>query len=125
MKKLLVTVLFIAISSTNLLAEKVLYTCDSAKSELYDLIKLSSNKGYKNDSLSLKIILKNKKVYINSGSSESELIYLEGRNSQFLEKVSGGHYVLYTIHTASKIMTIQKSYDLAGPIMVNMTLQCR
>ena len=106
-------------------ADEILYSCSQAKSELFDLEKESSN-GYKKGSMTIDIIFKNKKVYVKSNSSESELIFLGNASSpQFLEKVSSGHTVLYSVHERSKIMTIQKSYNMMGPIMVNSYLQCK
>ncbi len=108
-------------------ANEILYSCSQAKSELFDLVKETS-KGYKKGSMTIEIIYKNDndKVYVKSNSSESELIFIGSvEKPQFLEKVASGHAVLYTVHKRSKIMTIQKSYDMMGPIMVNSYLQCK
>lgn len=107
-------------------ANEILYSCRQAKSELLDLNKESSN-GYKKGSMVIDLISKNKKVYVKNNTGDVELIYLgNSANPQFLEKVSSGHFVLYTIHEKAKIMTIQKSYDMIGhPIMVNSYLYCK
>ena len=106
-------------------ANEILYSCSQAKSELFDLVKETSN-GYKKGSMTIDIIYKNDKVYVKSNSNESELIFIGSvAKPQFLEKVASGHAVLYTVHKRSKIMTIQKSYDMMGPIMVNSYLQCK
>ena len=55
------------------MADKILYSCSQAKSELYDLTKESSN-GYNKGSMTIDIILKGSKYYANSNSSESELV---------------------------------------------------
>jgi hypothetical protein len=105
----------------NLHAKKeILYSCNEAKSELYDLVKETGNQ-YTKDSLSLTLYEENNKYYVKS-TSTSEIIYIGG--NQFIEKVSSGHSVLYTIHKDHSLLTIQKSYDLAGPIMVNIYLHC-
>ena len=107
-------------------ADEILYSCSQAKSELFDLEKESSN-GYKKGSMTIDIIFKNKKVYVKSNSSESELIsFWYVWKLMFLEKVASGHVVLYSVHEKSKIMTVQKSYSMLGhPIMVNSYLKCR
>jgi len=107
-------------------ANEVLYSCSQAKTELFDLQKESSN-GYKKGSMTIDIILRDKKIYVKSNSSESELIYLgKSLNPQFIEEVSSGHVVLYTMHEKAKVMTIQKSYSMVGhPIMVNTYLRCK
>ena len=113
------------ILSSIISADEILYSCSQAKTELFDLAKESSN-GYKKDSMTIDIIIRGKKVYIKGNFGESELEYLgNASHPQFLEKVSSGHFVLYTMHKKSKIMTIQKSYDMMGPIMVNSYLHCR
>lgn len=104
--------------------DKILATCSNTKAELLDL-KKKTTKGYTKDSMTMDIVIKGKKVFAKSNTSESELIYLGGNNPQFLEKVASGHIVLYTYFEKEKILTIQKSYDLFGPIMVNMYLKCK
>ena len=123
MKRLILSI-FILSGSIN--ADEILYSCSQAKSELFDLEKESSN-GYKKDSMTIDIVLRGKKVYVKSNSGESELIYLgKALNPQFIEEVSSGHSVLYTMHEKVKIMTIQKSYSMIGhPIMVNTYLHCK
>ena len=123
MKRLIIS-LFVLSGLVN--AAEILYSCSQAKSELLDLKKESSN-GYKNGSMIVDIITKNKKVYVKNKTGDVELVYLgNASHPQFLEKVASGHYVLYTIHEKSKIMTIQKSYNMLGhPIMVNSYLKCK
>ncbi|WP_415406989.1 hypothetical protein ACLHDG_00220 [Sulfurovum sp. CS9] len=122
--KILILSFFILSGITN--ADEILYSCSQAKTELFDLEKESSD-GYKKGSMTIDIIIKDKKVYVKSNTSESELLYLGNTSSpQFLEKVSSGHFVLYSVHEKSKVMTIQKSYSMIGhPIMVNSYLRCR
>lgn len=121
MKKLLFISILIV---SNIYAEtsKVIASCANTKSELVDLKKIDT-KGFKDDSLSVDIILRDKKAYLISNSSSTELFFIGG--NQFLEKVAAGHSVLYTYFENKKILTIQKSYDLFGPIMVNMILKCK
>lgn len=105
-------------------SEKILASCYNAKSELMDIGK-ETTKGYEKDSLKINLIIRGEKVYIGSNTGESELIYLGGKNPQFLEEVQSGHNVLYTYYPNSKLLTMQKSYDFFGPIMVNVYLKCK
>ena len=74
----------------------------------------------------LSSIINADEILFSCSQAKSELIYLGNTsNPQFLEKVSSGHFALYTMHEKSKIMTMQKSYDMMGPIMVNSYLQCK
>jgi len=105
-------------------ADKILISCSNAKTELYDLVKKTST-GYSKGPMTIDLIIKGNKVFVKSNTGESELIYLGGKNPQFLEKVPSGHYVFYTYFKKQKILTIQKSYDLFGPIMVATYLACK
>jgi hypothetical protein len=103
-------------------ADKVLTSCFNAKVELYDLATKSS-KGYQKDSMTIDIIERSDKYFVKSNTSESELIYIGG--NQFIEEVSSGHSVLYTYFQNRNILTIQKSYEMFGPIMLNTYLECK
>lgn len=105
-------------------SDKILASCYDTKSELVDIGKQTS-KGYESDSLKFDIIIKGEKVFVSSNLGNTELIYLGGNNPQFLEKVQSGHHVLYTYYPNSKLLTMQKSYDFLGPIMVNAYLKCK
>ena len=104
--------------------DKVVASCNDAKSELIDLGK-NETKGYKKDSMKIDIIMRDKKVFVKSNSGESELIYIGGKNEQFIEEIASGHKALYTLFKKQKLLTIQKSYDFFGPIMVNTYLKCK
>jgi len=121
LKFILISLLIVSISFGS---DKVLASCSNAKTELLDLSK-ETTAGYTKDSMTINLIIRGEKTYVQSKIAESELIYLGGTNSQFLEKVVSGHNVLYTYFEKSKILTVQKSYDLFGAIMVNTYLECK
>ncbi|MBL0686568.1 MAG: hypothetical protein JJV94_01915 [Sulfurospirillum sp.] len=112
----------IILASMSFGADEILASCSNSKSELLDLRK-GDTKGYSKDSVIIDLIIRGKKIYAKSNTSESELTYLGG--NQFLEQVNPNNNVLYTYFKKSKILTIQKSYDMLGPIMVNMYLECK
>ncbi|NOR58340.1 MAG: hypothetical protein GQ474_07440 [Sulfurimonas sp.] len=121
MKFIFMSLLMVSMSFA---ADKIIASCSNAKSELFDLGKETST-GYNKDSMTMNLIFRNEKVYAKSNSSESKLVYLGGKNPQFLEEVASGHNVLYTYFKKQKILTIQKSYDFLGAIMVNIHLKCK
>lgn len=128
MKYIMISLILFMFSS-NLYAEKKLFvSCSKAKDELVDLEK-DSNNGYEKNNLEADIFYddKTKKFYLNY---ETELFFLDNldmgaRVIQFLEPILSGHYALYTLHKDSLILTIQKSYNLKGSIMVNIYYKCK
>ena len=105
-------------------ADEIIASCSNAKSELYDIGRETGG-GYTKGSMTIDLVMRGEKVYVQSRGNEEELIYISGANPQFLESVAGGHHVLYTYYPKQKVLTMQKSYDSMGAIMVNAYLQCK
>lgn len=103
--------------------EQELAFCSNTKSELYDLEKKTTT-GYTDDKLNVVLYSKNGNTYLR-GAPDQLLQSLGGQNPQYLEHVASGHNILYTYFPKNKILTIQKSYDFNGPIMVNVVLYCK
>lgn len=120
MNKSFLLLILLLVSSVN---ASVLLSCKENRAELYDIKKQTSD-GYKKDSLSINILEENKKFYVENVKRtwKSELIPIGGY--QFLEKIPAGHHALYTIHPKENVLTIQKSYNSFGGIMINMYMQC-
>ena len=105
---------------------KEIISCSNAYSEMINLNQEQSS-GYSKDSLSLEIILDKKlnEAYVKSNSSVSKLRPLgqTTNSTQFIEMVTSGDYILYTLIGGK--LTIQKTYSLLEkPTMVNIILTC-
>jgi len=107
-------------------SSKTIASCYDAKTELVDLIKGVNNKSYTKGSLKVNILFDSREneYFILVNNMKQKLIYVgKGINTlYFMERTSGGNMVMYTLNNS--FLTIQKSYDMFGPIMVNTYLKC-
>ena len=102
--------------------DNVIANCVDTKVEVVN-INDGTTKGFIQDKMKIKLLVRNDKVFLVSNGGESELIYIG--NNQFLEKVASGHHILYTYNEKIKMLTQQKSYDFLGKhLMVNAYLKC-
>ncbi|MCR1815702.1 hypothetical protein [Aliarcobacter butzleri] len=118
-------VLLLLVSKSLFAKNEILFTCSDAKSEFINLNEGSKN-GYKKENLELVFTIDEKTEDIFVNGTKLHKLGLSSNIFQFLEPVLSGHYVLYTFHKDSSILTIQKSYKLFNdPVMVNIYLKCK